>query len=328
MLYVHGIGHFHPENIIDNAFLESLEINTTEQWIMKYVGVRTRRTVLPLDYIYRQRNGDRRAAEEAAIYSNEATGEKAARMALDRAGLDPSDIGLVVSGSSAPAHTSPAEACLIASKLNIGVPGFDLGSACTTFVAQLRLLALIQPDALPDFVLVVAPENLTRVVDYTDRSTAVLMGDCTIAAVVSARVPARLRIVQIEFESNPAASRTVTIPATGYLRQDGAAVQVFAIKKTAEMFRRLKGKAAGTPYLVGHQANLVMLRAVCARAEVTSDRHLYNVDDYGNCGAAGSASVISQFWNNLKDGDEICLAVVGAGLSWGGALLKYTASPS
>src|SRR5215813_1273474 len=195
MIYIHGIGHFRPENVIDNSFLASLDIGTDEEWVMRHVGIRTRRTVLPLDYIFSERNLDRRAAEEAALYKNPDTGERAARNALKRAGLSAGDVGLVISGSSAPASTSPAEACQVACKLNIDVTGFDLSSACSTFVAQLMLLDKCRPERLPDFILIVTPENLTRAVNYTDRTTAVLMGDCTTAAVVSCTVPAAAHVV-------------------------------------------------------------------------------------------------------------------------------------
>jgi 3-oxoacyl-[acyl-carrier-protein] synthase-3 len=102
MLYLHGIGHFHPENIITNRFLEELEIGTDEAWILERVGIRERRTVLPLDYIRQTKNRDPRAAHEASLYRDAQTAAAAARMALDRAGLKPSDIGLVIAGSSSP----------------------------------------------------------------------------------------------------------------------------------------------------------------------------------------------------------------------------------
>ncbi|MBU4074818.1 MAG: ketoacyl-ACP synthase III, partial [Proteobacteria bacterium] len=98
MIYLHGIGHFHPENVITNRFLEELEIGTDEAWIMERVGIRERRTVLPLDYIRQTKNRDPRAAHEASLYSNAQTASSAARMALKRAGLESGDIGLVFSG--------------------------------------------------------------------------------------------------------------------------------------------------------------------------------------------------------------------------------------
>ena len=94
-LFLHGLGHFHPENEISNAFLERLDIGTSEAWILERVGIRTRRSVLPLDYIQKTRNVDIRAAGEAATTNNAEMGAQAARMAVQRAGLAMSDIGMV-----------------------------------------------------------------------------------------------------------------------------------------------------------------------------------------------------------------------------------------
>ena len=87
-LYLHGLGHFHPENEITNRFLEDLDIGTTDAWIMERVGIRSRRTVLPLDYIRETRNRDPRMAREAMLYGNAETGRRAAEMAIARAGID------------------------------------------------------------------------------------------------------------------------------------------------------------------------------------------------------------------------------------------------
>src|SRR5574340_726248 len=151
MLYLHGIGHFYPENIISNRFLEDLDIGTNEQWILERVGIHTRRTVLPLDYIRTTKNLDQRAAFEAALYNNAQTGAAAARMAIARAGLKPRDIGLVVSGGCTPDNLTPAEAATIAAEVGIDAPCFDLNSACTSFGMQINVLSRFRTDALaPD----------------------------------------------------------------------------------------------------------------------------------------------------------------------------------
>ncbi|MEO7094033.1 MAG: ketoacyl-ACP synthase III, partial [Polyangiales bacterium] len=113
-LHLHGVGHFHPENVIDNRFLEALDIGTTDEWILERVGIRARRTVLPLDYVKQTKNADLRAGHEAAMYSNVETGRRAALHALERAGLTPKDIGMVVAGGCTPEMAIPAEACRIA----------------------------------------------------------------------------------------------------------------------------------------------------------------------------------------------------------------------
>src|SRR5580692_4736753 len=138
MLYLHGLGHFHPENEIDNAFLESLDIGTSDRWILDRVGIKSRRTVLPLDYIRATKNKDLRAAPEAALYTNAETGRRAGLMAIERAGLTPADIGMVVAGGCSPDTCIPAEASRIARALGITAPAFDLHAACSTFGAHVH----------------------------------------------------------------------------------------------------------------------------------------------------------------------------------------------
>src|SRR3990172_2584766 len=234
MLYLHGIGHFYPENVITNRFLEELDIGTNEDWILERVGIHTRHTVLPLDYIRLTKNQDQRAAFEAALYNNVQTGAAAARMAMQRAGLKPQDIGLVISGGCAPDNLTPAEAATIAAELGIEVPAFDINSACSTFGMQINFLSGMKPEALPPYVLVVNPENTTRSINYSDRNTAVLFGDGSSAAVVSATVPSQKTFTACFCGSNPSAWEKVSIPRLGYFQQDGNAVQRFAIRKATE----------------------------------------------------------------------------------------------
>ena len=108
MLYLHGIGHFHPENIITNEFIAELDIGSDEDWIMERVGIRERRTSLPLDYIRDTKNKDPREAASASIISRKEGGANAAKIALARADLTVQDIGLVISGSCTPDYQIPA----------------------------------------------------------------------------------------------------------------------------------------------------------------------------------------------------------------------------
>jgi len=321
MLFIHGIGHFHPENLIDNNLLESLDIGTTREWIVERTGICTRNTVLPLSYIVDTRNRDPKAADEASLYTNAETGYRAAMMAIERAGLSCSDIGMVLAGGSAPRMTAPAEACIIADRLGISAPALEINSACSTFAVQLRMFALMNADSLPDFILIVNPENLTRTVNYNDRNVAVLMGDCTTAAVVSRRVSARVAVSETYHQSDPTGWNKVTIPSAGHLVQDGSSVQNFAIRRTVSTIEFLRKFTSAIPYFIGHQANLLMLKSACTRAGIPSERHLFNVDRHGNCGAAGAPSVLSEKWDQLRPGEEVALAVVGAGLTWAGLLI-------
>jgi len=329
-MHLHAVGHFHPENVITNDFLQSLGLDTTDAWIVERVGIHQRHTVLPLDYIRETRNRDVRAALEAAQYTNAATGAKAATLALERAGLKPSDIGLVVAGGCSPDECIPAEACRIADALGIEAPGLDLNSACSSFCTQLYFLEGMRPERLPDYVLVVNPENTTRVVDYADRSSCILWGDGTSAAIVSPRVPGRWRITETLLRGDPSGWEKVRIPRAGHFTQQGKTVQAFAIKRATELLLELRaryvqggeGRSEGDVTFIGHQANLRMLQAVQQRAEVPQHRHLFNVDQRGNCGASGAPTVFSEHWQDPSLGDAVAMTVVGAGLTWSGALFE------
>ena len=215
MLHLLGLGHFHPENVLDNAFFESLDIGTTEEWILSRVGIHTRRTVLPLDYLRQTKNADPRAAEEAAQYTNAQTGAKAAQLAIERAGISKDDIGLVIAGGCSPRWSIPAESSLVAKELEIEVPAFDMHAACSTFGLHLHYLSTMG-EALPDYVLCLCVENNTRVIDYRDRSSCVLWGDGTTAAVISTKHRGRAQLVSSSFGGSPAGALDVTVPRYGF----------------------------------------------------------------------------------------------------------------
>ena len=325
-LFLHGLGHFFPNSEITNRFLEELDIGTDDEWIMERVGIRSRRSVLPLDYIRTTKNSDTRAAMEAAEIATYEMGAAAARMALERAGLSASDIGMVITGSSASDYQSPADACMVAKELDIDVPAFDVNSACTSFLAQLYVLDMMQPEKLPPYVLVVGNDSLTKTVDYSDRSASVLWGDGAAAAVISTHESAPARILGCSLESRPTAGDKVVVPRTGYFTQDGRTVQTFAIKKTTILYEKLREEfetPERTLHFVGHQANLRMLESVCRRCDIPDDRHHCNVEWYGNTGAASSASVVSMNWEKWSPVDDIAVVGVGAGLTWSSYLIRF-----
>lgn len=321
MLNVLGLGHFHPENVIDNAFLESLDIGTNDAWIMKRVGIRTRRTVLPLDYIRETKNQDLGAVDSVMEVSNPEAGARAARMAIERAGIAVQDIGMVVAGGCSPQWLAPSEAALVANELGLEVPCLDMHAACSTFGLHLHFLAQMHA-TLPDYVLCVCIENNTRMVDYSDRSGCVLWGDGTSAAVVSSRHRGKGRVLSTTFGGSPAGALEVTIERNGYFRQDGAKVHKFAVKRMTSLVRESLHKDANMVY-VGHQANLTMLKSVAKRCGIADERHWFNIDAFGNQGSAGAPCVLSQRWDEIAEGTRVATVVVGSGLSWSSVLLEF-----
>jgi len=325
MLYLHGVGHFHPTAEISNRFLEALDIGTDDAWILERTGIRSRRTVLDLDYIRTTRNQDVRAAAEACEMSNAELVARAARMALARAGIGADQIGLVIGGGSVPDYVTPAESCQAAALLDITAPCLDLRSACTSFGAALYTVSLMDADRAPEWILLTMAETATRSVSYNDRSSAVLWGDAAVAAVLSTRVASPVTVDHCTLASNPHGHDKVIVPWAGYFAQEGATVQSFAIRQTVRLLRGLQNECADPQRLhfIGHQANGLMLENVCARCDIPAERHHSNVADFGNTATAGSPSVLSADWDRFGAGDEIALVGVGAGLSWATALLKF-----
>ena len=326
---MHGIGHFHPESEISNSFLEELDIGTNHEWIVERVGIHSRRSVLPLDYIRTTRNADPREAPGAALYSNPQLATRAAEMAIRRAGIVKEQIGMVISGSSSADSLTPAEACYVANELGLEVPALDINSACTTFLAHLSVFSWMDPAKLPEYVLVVSVESLTKVVDYRDRSTAVLFGDGASAAVLSTRVPAPVQVIHSDMESSPAGAAKVRIPHFDYFTQDGRAVQMFAIRRTQEGYERLReavtaeGVSERKLHFVGHQANLRVLEQVCRRCDIPPELHHANVEFFGNTGSVSAPSVVSMQWEKFQPNDDVALVAVGGGLTWARSLLRF-----
>jgi 3-oxoacyl-[acyl-carrier-protein] synthase-3 len=326
MLYIHGMGHYHPENIIDNDFLTALNIGSDSQWVLDRVGISERRTALSLDYIRKTYNENPAAAAKHMHTSCAQSGAKAAQMALERAQLSPEDIGMVIAGSCAPQYLIPANACVIANELGIQAPAFDINSGCSTFVVHLHTINQMLAETSSDFCLLLIPEHWTWTVDYRDRKTAILVGDCAVATIVSKKILSNMRVSHTTITSDPAGWNKVLTPTGQHFHQDGPSVQRFAIKKTLSTIKKLREMMdcnVSDHYFIGHQANLLMLQTVCQYAEIQENKHLYNVREYGNTGAASAPSVLSQHWHHFKLGDRIALAVVGTGLTWGGAVIEY-----
>jgi 3-oxoacyl-[acyl-carrier-protein] synthase III len=319
LLYLHSIGHFHPSTVIDNNFLCSLDIGVDAGWVEERVGILERRTTLSLDYIRRTRNCDARGAAEASTVSTVDMAREAAQHALRRAALPPMAIQMVIAGGCSPEMLIPAEASRVAAALGIQAVSFDLSAACASFAAQIHFISQMRPETLPDFILLVNVEAFTRATNYADRQTAVLFGDAATAAIVSPRISSNARILGTTFHSDPSGHDQITIRAGGHFAQEGHRVQMFAIRKTIELVDQTHFQENGHSrheFFIGHQANLRMLEAVCRRLNVPPSKHLSNVDRFGNCGAAGAPSVLSQNWETLGT-CAINMAVVGSGLSWG-----------
>jgi len=325
VLKILGMGHYHPSTIIDNQFLEDLDVGTTAEWIRDKIGIMTRRSTLPLDYIRDTRNQDPRQALEVSESTPTDMGIKAAEMALERAGLKPADIGLVIANCCTPVQTAPAEAQRIAKRLNLAIPAYDVFTACPVFALHIDFLSSFKEEKLPDHVLCVSTGALTQKVNYNDRSDGAIWGDGAAAWIVSPRHDGKLTVHQSSFAADPTRCDAVVVDTYGYFRQNGRAVRDFSVRQTVRMLRALEISHDvdwSQDVFIGHQANATMLSQICNNRKIPEESHWHNVTAIGNQAGAGAPATLSMHWDDIKSKQKIVVAVLGAGLSWGSILLE------
>ena len=332
-LVLTGMGHFFPENVLDNQFFDSLNIGSSAEWIDERVGIHERRSVMTREDIVRLRNKEVTRDElvrAGRIMSIAEMSRAPWHMAIERAGFKGDavpPIDTVICGTSVPDNDIPANACAIAKDLNIPGVAFDVNSACSSFVVGLHTARAFAQSDLSKNIAVFNPERYSTRMDYSDRSSCVLFGDAASCALLEkdAKKPG-LELIDTVLHSDPQGFEYIQIPDSGFFHQNGKIVQKFAVTRTVnvtfEVLERNGLKLSDITYFIGHQANYRMLESACARNGITDAQHLYNVDHRGNQGAAGAPSVLSSNWDKYKSGDIIVISVVGAGLTWGAALLR------
>ncbi|MCI5065094.1 ketoacyl-ACP synthase III [bacterium] len=325
MLSILGMGAAHPDGEIDNAFIEGLDIGTNEQWILEKIGIRERKTSLPLEYIRETRNEDPRAARGVARCSTTALAVKAAEKALVRAGISASDIGLLICNSCTPEQVAPAEAVRIAAALGIEQKAYDVISACPAFALHMDYLSNFEEERLPDYVLCISAAVLTQNVNYNDRSDSAIWGDGAAAWIVSPRKSGKLRVLDTHFMADPTRCDAVVVDTFGHFHQDGRAVRDFSVRQTVRLIKRLEQNFEldwERDIFIGHQANRTMLAQITNNRKIPETNHWHNVTTIGNQAGAGAPAVLSEHWDEIAPQQKIAVAVVGAGLSWGSVLLE------
>jgi 3-oxoacyl-[acyl-carrier-protein] synthase-3 len=188
----------------------------------------------------------------------------------------------------------------------------------------MHYLNSMRPEALPDFVMLVTAENSTRVIDYSDRIGAALVGDASVAAIVSPRVPSACTICFTSQNSAVHGWRHSTLQSGGHFRQSGTPMKGFAREKVPAMMRTLRAQPEVDGQelrFIGHQVSPLLLDEIRTLCEVPESMHMFNVDRFGSCASAGAPSVLSQRWETLSN-TWVAMVIFGAGLSWGGLLLK------
>jgi 3-oxoacyl-[acyl-carrier-protein] synthase-3 len=315
-----GVGVYAPDKVLTNLDLEKM-MDTSDKWITERTGIRRRHI-----------------AEPGTTTFEIAT--RAARSALEAAEVDPRDLDMILVGTSSPDGPFPSVACRIQNALDApGAAAWDTLAACTSFVYALSIADSFIATERADTVLVVGAEVLSRMLNFSDRGTAVIFGDGAGAAVVRA-APKGAGFLSWCLGSDGRGYAQVTCgniekgayankDTTPYIDMVGPDVFKFAV----DIFIRQANEvcsAAGVALdeidlWVPHQANFRIIDAAARRIGLPIDRVAINIDEYGNTSSASIPLALEEAIRNgrVKSGDHVLLAGFGSGLTWGATLLKW-----
>ena len=316
---VKGIGHYLPDRIVTNTDLEAM-VDTTDAWIRTRSGIERRHF-----------------AADGQMTSDLAT--RAARAALEDAGLEPNDIDAIIVATSTPDLTFPSAATMVQGQLGMTRGfAFDVQAVCAGFVFALANAQALIVSGQAARVLVIGAETFSRLIDWTDRSTCVLFGDGAGAVVLEAGVgdgsTADRGILATDlnsdgrFKSLLYVDGGVSTGTTGHLRMQGKEVFRHAVEKLAQTAHTALDKIGLTgddvDWIVPHQANLRIIAATAQRMHVPMDRVVVTVQDHGNTSAASIPLALSvgRDRGQVKPGDLIVTEAIGGGLAWGSVVIR------
>jgi 3-oxoacyl-[acyl-carrier-protein] synthase-3 len=315
-----GTGGYLPEKILTNADLEKL-VDTSDDWIVSRTGIR-----------------ERRIAADGETTCDLA--EQAARRAIEAAGVRADAIDLIVLATTTPDRIFPSTACLLQDRLEIhGCPAFDVQAVCTGFVYALGIADKFIRTGSARCALVVGAETISRIIDWTDRTTCVLFGDGAGAVVVgAAETPG---IISSHLHADGQYKDLLTVPAgvsQGYdkvMRQEAHLnmegnevfkVAVNTLGRIVDETLEANGLHKGdVQWLVPHQANIRIIAATAKKLGLPMDQVVVTVGHHGNTSAASIPLAFDEAVRDgrIRHGDTVLMEAFGGGFTWGSVLLKY-----
>ncbi len=315
-----GVGVYAPDKVLSNLDLEQM-MDTSDKWIIERTGIHRRHI-----------------AEPGTTTFQVAT--KAARAALEAAEVSAKDLDMILVGTSSPDGPFPSVACRVQNELDApGSVAWDTLAACTSFVYALSIADSFIASERADTVLVIGAEVLSRLIDYTNRGTAVIFGDGAGAAVVRP-APKGAGFLSWCLGSDGRGYAQVTcgnIEKGAYAAKDpnpfiemvGPDVFKFAvdifIRQASEVCAKAGIALDEIDLWVPHQANFRIIDAAARRIGLPIERVAINIDEYGNTSSASIPLALEEAVRNgrVKSGDHVLLAGFGSGLTWGATLLKW-----
>ena len=313
-----GTGSCLPKRIVTNDEIAQ-KVDTTNEWIVSRTGIESRHV-----------------AGEGERTSDLALG--AAHKALEAAGLQPSDIDLIIVATTTPDMLLPSTACLLQAKLGApaGCAAFDVQAVCTGFMYAITVANQLMRAGMYQCALVVGAETLTRYVDWTDRNHCVLFGDGAGAVVLRPSDKPGILSSHLHADGNLAKILQLDASFAGgkisgnpFVQFDGQAVFKVAVRALEDCAREAlehnKVSANDLDWLVPHQANLRIIQMAADRLEVPMDRVVTTVQKHGNTSAASAVLALDEAVRDgrIKDGQLVLLQGVGGGMTWGSVLVRW-----
>lgn len=321
-----GVGSAVPPHVVTNADIEKL-VDTSDEWITSRTGIRQRHVV----------NENETASELAA---------EAARDAIGFAGIDPEEIELIIVATSTPDNLYPSTACMVQSHVKAKrAAAFDVEAACTGIIYALTIAQQFINTGMYKTVLVCGVDIHSRFLDWQDRNTCILFGDGAGAFILQACE--ENEVLATYLKADGTGGHLLWIPNYGtmyphagaerpqsmdrFLQMNGRAIYEFAVKEVPEAVKHCCQKAGievkDLDYMVPHQANQRIIKAVAERLGMRLDQLISNVADYGNTSAASIPLAFAEAVrrNTIKNPSTIALVGFGGGLTWGSAITRWTA---
>ena len=314
---IRGAGSALPQRIVTNDELAA-QLDTSDEWIVERTGIRQRHIA-----------GEGETTSTLAI--------EAARAALDDAGIDASEIDLIVLATATPDNTFPATATKVQAALGCnGCPAFDVAAVCSGFLYAMSTADAMLVSGQATRALVIGAETFSRILDWEDRTTAVLFGDGAGAIVLEARDGDGTRGILtsqlhadgaqhdlLYVDGGPSTTQTV-----GHLRMKGREVFRHAVGNLAQVLRDVVAKAgieiSDIDWVVPHQANIRILEGTAKKLGLPPEKVIVTVDRHANTSAASVplAFAAARADGRIKQGDLVLFEAMGGGFTWGASLVR------
>ena len=320
-----ALGCYTPPGVLTNQDLERM-VETSHEWIVERTGIVERHIAAPGI-----------ATSDLAV--------EAARVALDHRGIDARELDAIIVCTVTPDMLFPSTACLVQDRLGAAHAwGFDLVAACSGFIYGLTTAAHLVSAGSHKKVLVIGADTMSRIMDYTDRSTCILFGDGAGAMLVEPTEDGETGFIDFVNEIDGSGGDYLRQPAGGsrmpataetvanrmhFVKQDGAQVFKYAVRKMFEASSNLLARNNLTPadiaVLIPHQANRRIISAAAERLGISCDKVVINIDRFGNTTAATIPLATREALDlgKMKKGDLVVFAAVGAGYTVGANLWRW-----